>query len=61
MIGFTYPGAKTRTANVAFPFSPLVNDTGPVYRFSVLHVVELADRSELKSLFPIELVKVRAR
>jgi len=61
MIGFTYPGAKTRTANVAFPFSPLVNDTGPVYRFSVLHVAELAARSELKSLFPIELVKVGAR
>ncbi len=58
MIGFSYSGAKTRTANVAFPFSPLVNDTGAVYRFSVLHVAELAHDSELTSLFPIDYVKV---
>lgn len=61
MIGFTYSGAKTRTANVAFPFSPLVNDTGAVYRFSVLHVAEVADRDELKTLFPIELMKVGSK
>jgi hypothetical protein len=58
MIGFSYSGAKTRTANVAFPFSPLVNDTGPVYKFSVLHVAELADRADLTGLFPIDYVKV---
>ena len=58
MIGYAYPGAKTRTAHVAFPFSPLVNDTGPVYRFSVLHVAELASPSDLVDLFPIEHVKV---
>ena len=58
MIGFPYPGAKTRTAHVAFPFSPLVNDTGPVYRFSVLHVAELAHASDLTSLFPIDYVQV---
>ena len=58
MIGFPYSGAKTRTAHVAFPFSPLVNDTGAVYRFSLLHVVELADPSELTTLFPIDYVKI---
>ncbi len=58
MIGFAYRGAKTRTAHVAFPFSPLVNDTGPVYRFSVLHVAELERRSDLTGLFPIEYVQV---
>jgi rRNA processing protein Gar1 len=58
MIGFTYSGAKTRTANIAFPFSPLVNDTGAVYRFGVLHVAELHDPTELTSLFPIEYVTV---
>ncbi len=58
MIGYVYPGAKTRTAHVAFPFSPLVNDTGPVYRFSVLHVAELARASDLVDLFPIEHVQV---
>jgi Acyclic terpene utilisation family protein AtuA len=60
MIGFAYSGAKTRTAHVAFPFSPLVNDTGAVYRFSVLHVAELARASDLTGLFPIEHIAVRA-
>jgi len=58
MIGYVYPEAKTRTAHVAFPFSPLVNDTGPVYRFSVLHVAELADRADLVDLFPIDQVQM---
>jgi rRNA processing protein Gar1 len=61
MIGFTYTGAKTRTANIAFPFSPLVTDTGPVYRFGVLHVAELREPGELTSLFPIEYVNVGSR
>jgi hypothetical protein len=59
MIGFPYGGAKTRTAHVAFPFSPLVNDTGPVYRFSVLHIAELEQASDLTGLFPIEHQEVR--
>jgi hypothetical protein len=54
MIGFPYTGAKTRTAHVAFPFSPLVNDTGPVYRFSVLHIAELEQAGDLTTLFPID-------
>ena len=54
MIGFANEAARTRTAHIAFPFSPLVNDTGAVYRFGVLHVVELGDESELTTLFPIE-------
>lgn len=60
MIGYAYPRAKTRTAHVAFPFSPLVNDTGPVYRFSVLHIAELARPSDLVDLFPIEHVRTGA-
>ena len=60
MIGFPYKGARTRTAHVAFPFSPLVNDTGPVYRFSVLHIAELEAASDLTRLFPIENVQVGA-
>lgn len=54
MIGFAYEGARTRTAPIAFPFSPLVNDNGAVYRFSVLHTVELTDPQGLVRLFPIE-------
>jgi hypothetical protein len=60
MIGYAYPGARTRTAHVAFPFSPLVNDTGPVYRFSVLHIAELARPADLVDLFPIEHVRMGA-
>lgn len=59
MIGFAYPGAKTRTAHIAFPFSPLVTDGGPCYRFSVMHVVETERPQELLELFPIEYRNVR--
>jgi hypothetical protein len=59
MIGFAYTGAKTRTGHVAFPFSPLVHDTGPVYRFGVLHIAELADERDLTRLFPIDYEEVR--
>ncbi|MEA2332620.1 MAG: hypothetical protein QOH58_2758 [Thermoleophilaceae bacterium] len=59
MIGFAYTGAKTRTGHVAFPFSPLVHDTGPVYKFSVLHIAELADAEDLTRLFPIDYEEVR--
>lgn len=58
MIGYTYEGAKTRTANIAFPFSPLVTNCGPVYRFGVLHTVELAKRDDVSRLFPIEYERV---
>jgi hypothetical protein len=58
MIGFAYEGAKTRTAHIAFPFSPLVNDNGPVYRFGVLHIVQLQDSMDLVKLFPIEYENV---
>lgn len=54
MIGFEYPNARTRTAHIAFPYSPFVADLGKVYRYSILHVVELNSASELESLFPIE-------
>jgi hypothetical protein len=58
MIGFDYSGAKTRTANFAFPFSPVVQNTGAVYEFSVLHIVELASAHDLRALFPIEYSRV---
>jgi hypothetical protein len=54
MIGFSYKESKTRTANIAFPFSPIINDTGTVYRFNVFHVVELDDVNDLERLFRLE-------
>ena len=53
MIGFAYEGAQTRTAHIAFPFSPLIGDAGGVYRFGVLHIVELEDPADALNLFPI--------
>jgi hypothetical protein len=54
MIGFAYPGAKTRTAHIAYPFAPLVTDAGGCYHFSVMHIVETERPEELLDLFPIE-------
>jgi hypothetical protein len=58
MIGFSYPGSKTRTANVAFPMSPLIHDSGPVYRFDIYHVAQLDDWEQLSSIFPVEVIEV---
>lgn len=58
MIGFPYPGAKTRTAHIAFPFSPLVHDSGPVYRFEVFHLTEVDRVEDLMQIFPLELVNI---
>jgi hypothetical protein len=61
MIGFDYTGSKTRTANFAFPFSPVVQDTGAVYAFSILHIVELVSPRDLTGLFPIEYSQVGSK
>lgn len=58
MIGFPYPDARTRTAHIAFPFSPLIHDSGPVYRFNILHIAELDSSEELEHIFPLELVNI---
>lgn len=58
MIGYSYPGTKTRTANVAFPMCPVVLDTGPVFRFTILHTIELDSTDELVSLFPIDYEEI---
>jgi hypothetical protein len=51
MLHTDFPGRLCREGNMAFPFSPSDIDVGPVYRFSVFHVAELDDPTEL---FPIE-------
>lgn len=38
-----YPGILATAGNLALPFSPSEVDAGPVYRFSVHHVVEVDD------------------
>jgi hypothetical protein len=51
MLHTDFPGRLCREGNMAFPFSPSDIEVGPVYRFSVFHVAELDDPTEL---FPIE-------
>ncbi len=56
MLHTDFPGRLCREGNMAFPFSPSDIDVGPVYRFSVFHVADVADPCEL---FPIEYEMVR--
>ena len=46
MLHTDFPGRLCREGNMAFPFSPSDIDVGPVYRFSMHHVVELDDPTE---------------
>jgi hypothetical protein len=54
LIGFSASGSRTRTANIAFPFSPLIVDAGPSYRFEVFHIVELDSAGDFAKLFPMD-------
>jgi hypothetical protein len=48
---YGYPGRKSTAGNLAFPFAPSDVEFGPVYEFSVYHLMETSDG---KALFPIE-------
>lgn len=52
---FGYTGRKSTAGNLAFPFAPSDVSFGPVYAFSVYHLLKVADG---RSLFPIEIVEV---
>jgi hypothetical protein len=41
-----YPGRTTTAGNVAFPYMPILHKLGPVYAFSMYHVLPLDDPSE---------------
>ena len=47
-----FPGRKTTAGNLAFPFSPSDVSAGPVYEFSVYHLMDVDDQC---ALFPMEL------
>jgi hypothetical protein len=48
-------GWSGQVSNVAFPFSPSIIDVGPVYRFSLNHVIEVDNAAEP---FPIEIARL---
>jgi hypothetical protein len=51
MLHCSYPGRVATAGNLAFPYSPSDISAGEVYRFSVYHLLEVADPTEL---FPVE-------
>ena len=51
LLHYHYPGQFNTSGNLAFPYSPSELDSGPVYRFSVYHLMKVVSPLEL---FPIE-------
>jgi len=56
LLHYPCPGRKSTAGNLAFPFSPADIATGPVYRFTVYHLVTVDDPLEL---FPIDYRTIR--
>ncbi|WP_147590131.1 acyclic terpene utilization AtuA family protein [Clostridium polynesiense] len=52
---YGYEGRKSTSGNLAFPFSPSDIDFGPVYEFSVYHLMKVKNGREV---FPIEYMEV---
>ena len=52
---FGFEGRKSTAGNLAFPFSPSDIKVGPVFKFSVYHLLEVDDPS---SLFAVELQRI---
>jgi hypothetical protein len=50
-----FEGRKATAGNLAFPFSPSDFEGGPVYEFTIYHVMEVDDPD---ALFPIDIRKV---
>jgi hypothetical protein len=43
ILHITYPGRQATAGNIAFPFSPAEIPAGPVYEFSIYHLLEIDD------------------
>jgi hypothetical protein len=52
----SYAGQFNTAGNLAFPYSPSEIDAGPVYEFSVYHLMKVASATEF---FPVHLEEVR--
>lgn len=55
LLHYGYEGRKSTAGNLAFPFAPSDVPFGPVYRFSVYHLMQIPDPLEL---FPVECVQM---
>lgn len=52
LLHYGYPGRKSTAGNLAFPFAPSDVPFGPVYEFSVYHLMRVDDASQY---FPVEV------
>jgi hypothetical protein len=50
-----FPGRISTGGNLAFPFTPPEVVTGPAYRFSAYHVMEVMESGGLAGLFPARI------
>ena len=55
LLHFGSEGRKSTAGNLAFPFAPSDVSFGPVYAFSVYHLMEIGP-GEVTDLFPIEAI-----
>ncbi len=49
LLHYGYPGRIATAGNLAFPFSPSNIKAGPVYEFSIYHLMEVMDQSIFKT------------
>ena len=55
-MNYGYEGRKSTSGNLALPYSPRDIEFGPVYEFSVYHLMTVKDGSEV---FPISTYEVK--
>lgn len=55
LLHYGYEGRKSTAGNLAFPFAPSDVSFGPVYQFSVYHLMQISDPVEL---FPMEMIQM---
>lgn len=55
MLHFPYKGRKATAGNLAFPYAPSDIEFGPVYKFTMYHLVNVNDPKEL---FPIKYLEL---
>lgn len=54
LVWCNFEGRVTTAGNLAYPYSPSILDTGPVYRLSIHHLLDIEDLC----MFPIKMVEV---
>ena len=58
MLHYHYTGRYATAGNLAFPFSPSDVKFGPVYKFSVYHLLAVDNTEELDKLLPREILEI---